>query len=106
MTEHTPGPWLVVNIKGINVLMVGAGQDGSNIVADIRLHRHAPAVEANARLIAASPDLLTALEALLDETQEALLSICTDNPNDRLNDQPVIKQARAAITRAKMEDSQ
>ena len=99
MTEHTPGPWLVVNIKGMNVLMVGAGQDGSNIVADIRLHRHAPAVEANARLIAASPDLLTALEALLNEVEHA------GNANaDDYGWPTVVPQARAAIARAKMED--
>jgi hypothetical protein len=48
----TPGPWQISCIDGIeDSLMVGGGDDGSDIVADIR-------DEANARLIAAAPELL------------------------------------------------
>ena len=48
----TPGPWKLSCIDGVeDSLMVGGGGDGSDIVADIR-------DEANARLIAAAPDLL------------------------------------------------
>ena len=50
----TPGPWQVSYIDGVeDSLMVGGGDDGSDIVADIRDRD-----EANARLIAAAPELL------------------------------------------------
>jgi hypothetical protein len=48
----TPGPWHLSSIDGVeDSLMVGGGDDGSDIVADIR-------DEKDARLIAAAPDLL------------------------------------------------
>ena len=50
----TPGPWQLSCIDGVeDSLMVGGGDDGSDIVANIRDRD-----EANARLIAAAPDLL------------------------------------------------
>ena len=50
----TPGPWQLSCIDGVeDSLMVGGGDDGSDIVTDIRDRD-----EANARLIAAAPDLL------------------------------------------------
>jgi hypothetical protein len=50
----TPGPWQLSCIDGVeDSLMVGGGDDGSDIVADIR-----DIDDANARLIAAAPDLL------------------------------------------------
>ena len=48
----TPGPWVISCIDGVeDSLMVGGGDDGSDIVADIR-------EEKDARLIAAAPELL------------------------------------------------
>lgn len=45
----TPGPWQISCIDGVeDSLMVGGGDDGSDIVADIR-------DEKDARLIAAAP---------------------------------------------------
>ena len=50
----TPGPWQLSCIDGVeDSLMVGGGDDGSDIVADIRDRD-----EANARLIAAAPEML------------------------------------------------
>ena len=61
--EHatfTPGPWQLSCIDGVkDSLMVGGGDDGSDIVADIR-------DEANARLIAAAPEMYEVLSGLLD----------------------------------------
>ena len=79
----TPGPWQLSCIDGVeDSLMVGGGDDGSDIVADIRtyendisetrnspqqmwikkrlaeLERKEKEARANARLIAAAPELL------------------------------------------------
>ena len=58
-TKHTPGPWA----HGGCVVY---GADGDS-VADLSLNgrRHPNVTEANTRLVAAAPDLLDALEALL-----------------------------------------
>jgi Mlc titration factor MtfA (ptsG expression regulator) len=38
---HTPGPWQISCIDGVeDSLMVGGGDDGSNIVADIRTYEN------------------------------------------------------------------
>jgi hypothetical protein len=38
---HTPGPWVISCIDGVeDSLMVGGGDDGSDIVADIRTHEN------------------------------------------------------------------
>ena len=67
--KHTPAPWQLSTITsremhtidGEDCLMVGGGDDGSMIVADIRTDDPHGVVAANARLIAAAPDLLDAL---------------------------------------------
>ena len=58
----TPGPWQLSCIDGVeDSLMVGGGDDGSDIVADVRDRDHA-----NARLIAAAPAMYEVLSELLD----------------------------------------
>ena len=78
--KHTPAPWQLSTIDGEDCLMVGGGDDGSMIVADIRTdftmwsNPH-DVVAANARLIAAAPELLDALMhvvAVLYATHNAL----------------------------------
>ena len=81
--KHTPGPWQLSCIDGVeDSLMVGGRNDGSDIVADIRtyendisetqnspqqmwvkkrlaeLEKKEKEAHANARLIAAAPELL------------------------------------------------
>ena len=65
--KHTPAPWQLTTIDGVprrRHLMVGAGYGGGLAVALMRTD-HAGAtsetLEANARLIAAAPELLDAL---------------------------------------------
>jgi hypothetical protein len=53
-TKHTPGPW-TVNANGIN------SPDGHIVYFDVSGGPH----ETDARLIAAAPDLLAALDALI-----------------------------------------
>jgi len=82
MNKHTPGPWYVADTKirtSINsehkhIAMVNYSYRG--IESDVMGEEH----EANARLIAAAPDLLAALQGLLrgifdgpDEADAAML---------------------------------
>lgn len=56
-THHTPGPWAV----DLHLITTA---DGETLVAKASTDRSLARVEANARLIAAAPDLLAALESL------------------------------------------
>lgn len=61
MATHTPGPWAAIEIKGdpLRSFAIDAGVYlGSLAVWPV----HSDEMQANARLIAAAPDLLTALE--------------------------------------------
>ena len=57
MNTHTPGPW----IKDRNLITDQDGQD----IATVTYHQNGY-VQANARLIAAAPDLLKAAKLALD----------------------------------------
>lgn len=104
-TAHTPGPWRVINysstseIKGF-IAVVGSNEVPEHI-CDVFPFGHRPGGikreleqhAANARLIAAAPAMLEALEQALDDMQNGLC-VC-----------PAAKeQIRAAITLA-TEDS-
>ena len=86
---HTPGPW----IRGARLLDVCAG---ASVVATVACASSHPATEeqahANARLIAAAPDLLEALMRL----------VYTYQPRDDYEKQSLVI-ARAAIRKAKGE---
>lgn len=77
-SKHTPGPWHLDEtfVDGqwgnpSHWICEVVGPDNSRIVADIPEYRtyeeDAAELEANARLIAAAPELLEALEGLLDD---------------------------------------
>lgn len=101
--SHTPGPWSIFNTRFPD------GRDGFTVNGnDERGNRNIPVAEipewffsnlgtkdqhlANARLIAAAPELLAALEALLD----------TDCPNKQyVAGHPFSAKARAAIAVAR-----
>jgi hypothetical protein len=95
MSEHTPGPWLKRparipdNVGGYDVGIVGQIGERDYIIAEafeiVDKGVKVP-VNANARLIAAAPDLLAALKRLL---------YAPDNELSEAND-----QARAAIDKA------
>jgi hypothetical protein len=104
MSKHTPGPWHVVCHTSEDG-RIGPGDDwtvyGRNTTHAIAFEGgHNPHAEADARLIAAAPDLLEALQALLE------LDVYADCPGlvsvggyDNSDAEEVIK-ARAAIQRA------
>ena len=58
-SKHTPGPW-TVHPQAFSQHVVKADRDHLPVVADVY------GSEATARLIAAAPDMLDALEAALD----------------------------------------
>ena len=71
--EHTRGPWRVAEGRIVDSATIYHGEPGSGIVSHVaRVHaswicpEHGGNVEANARLIAAAPDLLDALKEAAD----------------------------------------
>jgi hypothetical protein len=104
MTDYTPGPWHY-ETTGPGLLGAFAGDD---LIAGVASSDNQ---EANARLIAAAPDLLAALDDLLlkvfaadeNEDGERICAVCQRpdyldcNPNESCG------RARAAIAKARGE---
>lgn len=90
--SHTPGPWFV---WGGQIKPENGGWQQKRFIAEIPLHTSVEQ-SANARLIAAAPDLLEALETIL---------ICKTNDNGETPELSnyLAEQARAAIAKAKGE---
>lgn len=97
--KHTPGPWELFQggsdyypgIQADNLSVVVWGEEGEN--EGIQGHTHQEAL-ANATLIAAAPELLQALEELTK------YAASLNGAMWRFDDQPVAKQARAALAKA------
>lgn len=97
--KHTPGPWLLqdrtvyaLNDERIPVNRFTASVDSGWLHDKARVSREE--VDANARLIAAAPELLEALESMLE---------IYDDGVGRDWELQAWKDARAAITKAKGE---
>lgn len=106
MSKHTPGPWIPeiepTNTEGVNVrfsvnskekLHICSGQSQEHLGEDHGIHEDES--RANARLIAAAPELLEALK----------LSLITARPGPTSVDwqlavEDIREQARAAIAKA------
>lgn len=93
--EHTPGPWAVESPKPARYPAYRIVGRTERYVAEIAIMAHNPA-SADARLIAAAPELLAALELLHDNLAEY----------QRINhiggyDNHDMKMARAAIARVR-----
>lgn len=104
MSGHTPGPWKaiissVVTEQGETkpFCSISQSETGEDI-AYMTLRPHE--VEANARLIAAAPDMINALKWLLDVSEG--LSDRNDGTESE-NKQRAQHEARAAIARAEGE---
>ena len=96
---HTPGPW----IRGARLLDVCAG---ASVVATVACASSHPATEeqahANARLIAAAPDLLAALEGIINLHGKACNGLpFSENEIQEWTNAHYV--ARAAIRKAKGE---
>jgi len=89
VSGHTPGPWRWSTYHG-GVTTATVSRDGCvSAIADIPAHHGGVSREANARLIAAAPDLLNALHLLAAHTHPRTL-----------DDHAAINIARAAIAKA------
>lgn len=91
MSKHTAGPWESSDRYGMVVTKDKKGWEIADIRPDV------PEFEANARLMAAAPDLLEALEELKCEL------ILSDVDMDYIEShfRPSLNKAMAAIARAK-----
>lgn len=98
--QHTPGPWQIQ--RGVPIgfgLVASAGLRQKIVSAEGVSDSEA---DANARLIAAAPDLLAALQAIEDDLSGVISVAAIDGQIERL---PSLKAARdlarAAIAKAK-----
>ncbi|MGG5810884.1 hypothetical protein [Falsiroseomonas sp. CW058] len=103
MTKHTPGPWCLTEEEGEDgtpEIVVTSTHDISGLDDDVGClvyggnDDNADVKRANARLIAAAPSMLAALEGLLD--QLVAIGIPDWHGAEGLD----LDQARAAIARA------
>lgn len=91
--QHSPAPWRYAPF-GLQPAVVDAT---GGFICQVSRHPGAPGLgEANARLIAAAPDLLKALTAALEVIEG-------EYPSDDYIAAPIMSQCRAAIAQAKGE---
>ena len=100
---HTPGPWhvdknatiprYIYNADGVGIGEIWRGVNGRGGEED----------DANARLIAAAPKLLEALEALARTMREQLASLADDGKVNASKTRAAFTQADVAIAGAKGE---
>ena len=97
MSKHTPGPWEIQeHPNGIYKYISGPEHlEFAQVVWCMEDDERSPECEANARLIAAAPELLEAVEELL---------ACTEGQAIYNFMEPQKKKARAAIAKAKGEE--
>jgi hypothetical protein len=88
-TQHTPGPWRVTAAK----VMAENGR-AICLIENRKLHEGFQESSANARLIAAAPDLLAALIAF----DNAFSHYCEGDPDS--DEVSALYQAREAIAKA------
>ena len=95
--KHTPGPWCVFHMGDTIAIETGVEASGSrpNVIdwTGFDSNEQDPGTDlANARLIAAAPELLEALENITANLEHAFPA---------LKDLGPLSQARAAITKAR-----
>lgn len=94
--KHTPGPWTAHKTIEAHDGMPECWQiDAEHDAVCTTQFCYAPNTEANARLIASAPDLLEALAVLVTDCSQIWSEA----------EFPALKQARAAIARARGEQS-
>ena len=98
-SKHTPGPWKVSPTDD-TVVIDATGAEVAAIDGDYNDPDTWPQMEANARLIAAAPDLLDALQNLLDEAEDVFVCMADATGIDRHNYPSAFKAARAALAKA------
>lgn len=111
--RHTPGPWTVTQYSNYAGWAVGHPSRGCIAERWYKDEKHVSAIyddgemEANARLIAAAPDLLEALREITDHLEAVLsgpIAQVVTWPADFPNSLPTIARARLAIAKAECSD--
>ena len=92
--QHTPAPWVVESRPGHDSYVTGGG---SYRIARV-IHGYAVEGKANARLIAAAPALLAALEAMVGQAEEPYH---IDMFEATTHGAEALSSARAAIAQAR-----
>jgi len=95
MNKHTPGPW---EIHEENTVLGPKLDDKSIWLRPIVLQSKTGIKLEDARLIAAAPDLLDAIQDLLNQFEQRGIFVDPQHP-DRIS----VNKARAAIAKAKGE---
>jgi hypothetical protein len=100
MSKHTPGPWEIEEHYHFGYRWISGPEHSqlAQVVWCMEDEDRSPECEANARLIAAAPELLDVLELALRAHGTMLLS---DPPQDPWVSWAVEQKARAAIAKAK-----
>lgn len=102
--QHTPGPWIICDDGGLCIHSPEYGSVGQ-VWTHLTMQSDGSVEGANARLIAAAPDLL---EALADAVNELQTLIRCDNPNNPITNATTdmrIDRALTAIRKARGEDA-
>lgn len=95
-SKHTPGPWTVhTKVKGLNGIGIHSANGGYVYVATVHdgFGNGTPPSEANARLIAAAPEVLSALQSA-----HRMLTILFEQYN--YGDSGLIRECGEAIAKA------
>lgn len=101
--QHTPGPWRAdgAEVWATKPIRFNLTTAGTPMIATACKHQDAEGgfpFEANARLIAAAPDLLEALVALTEDIADRF---DMESPSTNPGIKHCIEQARAALARVK-----
>jgi len=114
-SKHTPGPWRLYEAantyyihaeagsyqrEGQTCYYIGGLYDRDSFVADLIVTNQGPSGDANARLIAAAPELLEALQAVLAMADTTAPRKQDDAITWRENDDLARGKALAAIAKA------
>lgn len=95
MSKHTPGPWYTgTGIDDSDKVY----QNGSGVAVMSGAKRYQAERDANAKLIAAAPDLLEALEMCI--TDHGAIGYRDGSPASRRRMDAITELARAAIAKA------
>lgn len=100
MSDHTPGPWHIVTDEHGNTEII---TDSRPYICTVAPGKCEDVTVANARLIAAAPELLEALMSILDYAPEMELCIASKYGGDSftyVGFRGYIADAKAAVSKA------
>lgn len=100
MNQHTPGPW---DWRRGRLMHGDSVDDAGYPMPEIALESNYGTSEANARLIAAAPDLLAALEQIVAILSDDRCQVCKAWPGGDCAHDCEVGIARAAIAKARGE---